>query len=119
MFPANYSATPVLRDAMATSPTQLSLKLLRDEGWIVEVVERWIPGANIRKDLFGFIDLVAIKDNQTLGVQATSYSNISARVRKIEESELLSPVRKASWQIWVIGWRKQNNRWTHKIVDCS
>lgn len=85
----------------------------------MEVVEKWIPGANIRKDLFGFIDLVALKDNQTLGVQATSYSNISARVRKIEESELLSVVRKASWQVWVIGWRKQNNRWVSKIVDCS
>lgn len=104
---------------MAISPTQLSLKLLREQGWTVEVVEKWIPGANIRKDLFGFIDLVALKDNQTLGVQATSYSNISARVRKIEESELLSAVRKASWQVWVIGWRKQNNRWVSKIVDCS
>jgi len=31
----------------------------------------------------------------------------------------LSPVRKACWQVWVIGWRKQNNRWVHKIVDCS
>jgi hypothetical protein len=104
---------------MATSPTQLTLKLLRDQGWTVEVVERWIPGANIRKDLFGFIDLIALKDGQTLAVQATSHSNISARVHKIENAELLSEVRKASWLIWVIGWRKQNNRWTSKIVDCS
>lgn len=104
---------------MAISPTQLTLKLLREQGWTVEVVEKWIPGANIRKDLFGFIDLVALKDDQTLGVQATSYSNISARVKKIESAELLSAVRKASWQVWVIGWRKQNNRWVHKIVDCS
>lgn len=104
---------------MAISPTQLTLKLLREDGWTVEVVEKWIPGANIRKDLFGFIDLVALKDGQTLGVQATSYSNISARVKKIENAELLSAVRKASWQVWVIGWRKQNNRWVHKIVDCS
>lgn len=104
---------------MAISPTQLTLKLLREDGWTVEVVEKWIPGANIRKDLFGFIDLVALKDGQTLGVQATSYSNISARVKKIESAELLSAVRKASWQVWVIGWRKQNNRWVHKIVDCS
>lgn len=104
---------------MAISPTQLTLKLLREQGWTVEVTEKWIPGANIRKDLFGFIDLVALKDGQTLGVQATSYSNISARVKKIESAELLSAVRKASWQVWVIGWRKQNNRWVHKIVDCS
>ena len=104
---------------MATSPTQLTLKLLRDEGWTVEVVERWIPGANIRKDLFGFIDLVALKNDMTLGVQATSYSNMGARIRKIESAELLSQVRRASWHLWVIGWRKQNNRWTHKVVDLS
>ena len=104
---------------MATSPTQLTLKLLRDEGWTVEVVERWIPGANIRKDLFGFIDLVALKGDLTLGVQATSYSNMGARIKKIENAELLSQVRRACWHLWVIGWRKQNNRWTHKIVDLS
>ena len=104
---------------MATSPTQLTLKLLRDEGWTVEVVERWIPGANIRKDLFGFIDLVALKGDMTLGVQATSYSNMGARIKKIESAELLSQVRRASWHLWVIGWRKQNNRWTHKVVDLS
>lgn len=104
---------------MATSPTQLTLKLLRDEGWTVEVVERWILGANIRKDLFGFIDLVALKGDMTLGVQATSYSNMGARIKKIENAELLSQVRRASWHLWVIGWRKQNNRWTHKIVDLS
>jgi hypothetical protein len=104
---------------MATSPTQLTLKLLREEGWTVEVVERWIPGANIRKDLFGFIDLVALKGDLTLGVQATSYSNMGARIKKIENAELLSQVRRASWHLWVIGWRKQNNRWTHKVVDLS
>jgi hypothetical protein len=104
---------------MATSPTQLTLKLLRDEGWTVEVVERWIPGANIRKDLFGFIDLVALKGDLTLGVQATSYSNMGARIKKIENAELLSQVRRACWHLWVIGWRKQNNRWTHKVVDLS
>jgi hypothetical protein len=104
---------------MATSPTQLTLKLLREEGWTVEVVERWVPGANIRKDLFGFIDLVALKGDMTLGVQATSYSNMGARIKKIENAELLSQVRRACWHLWVIGWRKQNNRWTHKIVDLS
>jgi hypothetical protein len=104
---------------MATSPTQLTLKLLREEGWTVEVVERWIPGANIRKDLFGFIDLVALKKDLTLGVQATSYSNMGARIKKIENAELLSQVRRACWHLWVIGWRKQNNRWTHKVVDLS
>jgi hypothetical protein len=101
------------------TPTQRTLKKLRDDGWMAEVVERWVPGANIRKDLFGWIDIMALRDGQTLAVQCTSYSNMSARVKKIEESETIAEVRKAGWSVWVIGWRKVNNRWTERTVDCS
>ncbi len=104
---------------MAASPTELTLKLLRAEGWTVAVVEKWNPHARIRQDLFGFIDLLAIRDGETLAVQATSYTNISARVKKIAEIETIDAVRKAGWTVWVIGWRKVANRWTHKIVDVS
>ena len=101
------------------TPTQRTLKLLRDDGWLAEVVERWVPGANIRKDLFGWVDIVALRDGETLAVQCTSYTNISARVKKIADSETVAQVRKAGWLIWVIGWRKVNNRWTQRTVDCS
>ena len=101
------------------TPTQRTLKLLRDDGWLAEVVERWVPGANIRKDLFGWVDIVALRDGETLAVQCTSYTNISARVKEIADSETVAHVRKAGWLIWVIGWRKVNNRWTQRTVDCS
>ena len=104
---------------MALSPTQLTLRLLREDGWLVEVTEKWIPGANIRKDLFGWIDLLAIRDGETLAVQTTSWSNMSARVNKIAESDTVSAVRKAGWTIWVIGWKKDKARWVHKITDVS
>ena len=104
---------------MATSPTQRSLKKLRDEGWTADVVERWVPGANIRRDLFGFIDILAISGNETLAVQATSYSNISARVKKIEEHENIGRVRDAGWTIEVWGWHKVKNRWKVRIIDLS
>jgi carbonic anhydrase len=104
---------------MASSPTQLSLKKLRDEGWLAEVVERFVPGANIRKDLWGWTDIVALKDGETLAVQTTSYSNMSARVNKIAESETVAEVRKAGWSIHVHGWKKINNRWVCTIKDIS
>lgn len=104
---------------MAKSPTQLSLEKLRAEGWLAEVVEKWVPGANIRKDLWGWTDIVALKDGQTLAVQTTSYSNISARVNKITESDTIAEVRKANWSVEVHGWRKVNNRWACKVVDVS
>ena len=104
---------------MSTSPTQRTLALLRKGGWTAEVVEKWIPGANIRKDLFGFIDVVAIRGKEILGVQCTSYSNISARVKKIEEHDNVAAVRDAGIGIQVHGWRKKDNRWQVRIVDCS
>jgi len=108
------------------SPTHNSLTMLRGEGWIAEVVERWIPGMNIRKDLFGFVDILALKDGQTLAVQTTSDSNVSARVKKITESELLPELRKAGWLIHVHGWRKaakirggKTEVWKQRVVDLS
>ena len=101
------------------TPTQLTLRKLRADGWLDEVVERWVPGGNIRKDLFGFVDIIALRDGETLAIQATSYTNISARVNKIASLDTVADVREANWSIWVIGWRKINNRWVEKIVDCS
>lgn len=102
-----------------TSPTQRSLKHLREQGYRAEVVEKWIPGANLRKDLFGFVDIVAIRGAETLGVQSTSRSNVSARVQKIADSEAVGDVRKAGWRIVVHGWGKLKAGWTLKEVDCS
>ena len=104
---------------MAKSPTQLTLEKLRAEGWLAEVVEKWIPGANIRKDLWGFVDILAIRDDEILAAQATSYSNVSSRVNKITDHENLPAVRLANIQIQVWGWRKLDNRWAARIVDIS
>jgi len=101
------------------SPTELTLRYLRNEGYQAAVVEKWNPHARIRQDLFGFIDVVAVREGETLAVQATSYANTSARVRKIAEIETSGPVRKAGWKIWVMGWHKVANRWTPRIIDCS
>ena len=77
---------------MAISPTQRTLKKLRDSGDypLVAIVERWNAFAKIRQDLFGIIDLLAIDSKgNTVGIQVTSYSNISARVKKMEDSDAI------------------------------
>lgn len=107
---------------MAISPTQRTLKRLREseEYPLVQVVERWNAFAKIRQDLFGIIDLLAI-DNKgnTVGIQVTSYSNIRARVNKIEDSPAIKHLRDANWTIIVEGWHKKDNKWISKIVDIS
>ena len=102
-----------------TSPTQLSLAKLRREGWTAQVVETWNPHARVRNDLFGIIDVLAIKPGQVLGVQATSDSNVSARVNKIADAVLTPFVREAGIGIEVWGWTKKGARWVCRIVDVS
>jgi hypothetical protein len=104
---------------VAESPTSRTLKLLRERGYRAAVVEKWNPHAKIRNDLFGFIDVLAIKDGETLAVQSTSDANVSARIHKIEDSDALFDVRKAGWSIHVHGWRKRKGRWQCREVNVS
>lgn len=79
-----------------------------------EVVERWNAFARIRQDLFGIIDIVALDEQQTLGVQTTSWTNVSARVKKITDSPHLPALLRAGWVLEVHGWKKGLS--TPKIV---
>lgn len=103
-----------------SSPTQRSLKHLRKLGYLAEVTEKTIPRVFIKKDLFGFIDILAIRDGEVLGVQATSGDNVAARVTKIANHDNVGAVRKANIRIVVHGWRKNaKKRWVLREVDCS
>ena len=105
---------------MATSPTQLSLKKLREEGYTVQVVEYWNSFARIRIDLFGFIDILALKGKEVLAVQTTTASNMSARIKKIADHENVGAVRDAGWTIHVHGWHQDDKKkWHCKTKDVS
>ena len=104
---------------MAGSPTTRTKKALENEGYRVAVVERWNPHAMVRQDLFGIIDVLAIREGETLAVQCTSYNNISSRVKKVAEAEATPDIRDAGWRIEVHGWRKVKGRWQCRVVDCS
>jgi len=104
------------------SPTSRTLAELRKRGFpLVDVVERWIPGANIRRDLFGIVDVLAVDANGSVtAVQATSGANVSARVAKIVASDALHVLRLAGWRILVFGWRKNaKGRYVLREVDLS
>lgn len=101
------------------SPTQRSLKLLRERGYMVAIVEHWNPHARIRQDLFGVLDLVAIKQGETLGVQTTTLSGTGARLSKMAESDAVPKLREANWRLEVHGWRKLKSGWEAKVIDVS
>ena len=99
---------------MKTSPTQRTLKLLRAQGWTVQIVERWNPFAKIRQDLFGGIDLVALKPGVCLGVQCTSATNHSARVAKLRAEPKLAAWVASGCRLEVISWGLKGERGKRK-----
>lgn len=107
------------------TPTARSLKYLRDDGWHAQVVERRIPHGNTTLDLFGFIDILAIRNGEVLAVQTTSRPNVASRVRKItEDCPLLADVRACGWSIHVHGWGQvrgtgTRRKWDVRVVDLS
>jgi len=105
--------------ASSLTPTQRTLAYLREEGYLCAIVEKWNPHVKIRQDLFGFIDILAIKKGETLAVQCTS-TGVAARVKKIQESEYLARVREAGWKIYVIGWSKNSKgKYVMRLLDIS
>jgi hypothetical protein len=102
------------------SPTQRTLKHLREQGYRAAIVEHWNSFAKIRQDLFGIIDVLAVGSGETIAVQCTSGTNVSARVAKIANSDITPILRASGWKLIVHGWRKAaNGRWTLREVDCS
>jgi len=111
-----------------TSPTARSLVQLRKDGYIAQVVERWNSFANIRQDLFGFIDIVAIHPEQkgVLAIQATSNSggNVSAHHKKIIAEPRSRLWLKCGNRILLWGWSKKGARgkrklWTLTSIDIT
>jgi hypothetical protein len=106
------------------SPTQRTLAHLRKHGWRVQVVERWNAYARVRVDLFGCIDLLALRPGETLGVQATSGDNTSKRVVKAKECDGLRAWLEAGNAFQVFGWRKltrgrKRPTWEPNIVSLN
>lgn len=132
------------------TPTQRTLKALRDMGYRADVAEYWQPssaarqvveeaqrwakssttdgllqaiasleesGPGKRRDLFGFLDILAIGRGKTLGVQCTATSGISARITKIQIERQAESV---AWledgnalEVW--GWKKYSKRVDGKL----
>jgi hypothetical protein len=82
-------------------------------------VELWVPQANVRRDLFHCIDLVAIHRRETgvLAVQATTLGDLSSRLAKAKaQPELALWLRCGNrFQVW--GWEQRGSAWSPKIVE--
>lgn len=104
---------------MSLSPSQRTLKTLRELGYTVQVTEKWNPWARRRQDLFGFVDVLCLGDHEILGVQCTTMANKSAHLKK-----MLEHPNKDAWirsgaklQLWC--WRPLRTPRLHWEVDIT
>lgn len=102
------------------TPTQRSLALLRERGYLVAIVEKFVrfPPPGHRVDLWGFVDLLAVKAGEVLGVQVTSGAHVSERLKKIAASPHIATVLSAGVKVVVHGWAKKGPRGKMKKWEC-
>ena len=96
-----------------------SLELLRGRGYLVEIVEHHVPRVNRTRDLFGIVDILALKGAETLAVQTTSASNVSTRVHKVTAATALPALRAAGWRLGIHGWAQRRGQWSLREIDLS
>ena len=90
------------------TPSQRTIKHLKDQGYMVANVEHYNAFTRRKHDLWGCIDILAIGNRETLAVQVTTKSHMANRIRKIEESEALPEMLRSNWRVIVHGWWKNN-----------
>ena len=112
------------------SPTQRTLRALREHGLVAGIVERFNPYAGkhgLKQDLFNIIDIIALDPVRgVVGVQSTG-QDFAGHVRKITEEKsqetrdwLATPG--AVLELW--GWRKvklkrggKAERWAPRVAE--
>lgn len=97
---------------MSTSPTQRTIRELRNQGRVCAVVERFnafVGPHGIRQDLFGIIDVLALDPERgVVGIQCCG-TDFAAHERKILEERTQESIDWLSTpgtvlELW--GWRK-------------
>lgn len=87
------------------TPTQRTLKYMRDKGYRCWIVEYFNPWVKRRLDLWNCIDILCIGHGETIAIQTTS-TGVAARVKKIRENEYFPIMLESGWKVVVHGWSK-------------
>lgn len=94
------------------TPTQRTLRELRQQGRVAAIVERWNAYAGehgIRQDLFGIIDVLALDPERgVVGVQSTGL-DFAAHFRTLTQErvqEVTDWLRTPGTSLELWGWRK-------------
>ena len=90
----------------STQPMIKTYEYFRAQGYICWTVERWVQKIKRKFDLFGIIDVLAISDEDTIGVQVCK-ADFQAHDMKILNSEYGPKWCRGGRRLILIGWTKQ------------
>ena len=116
------------------SPSQRTLKAMREQGRIVDIVERFISQAGsfgIRKDFLGFVDMIALDPVDGIIAIQSCGQDFSGHVNKLlnERNEnVYEWLKHGKCEIWA--WRKTKYRlasggygkamrWNPRVADVT
>jgi hypothetical protein len=110
---------------MAISNTSRTLNYIREQGWVADKVEQFNPHGGkfgVRKDMFGFADIVAMGENSIIAIQSCGQA-FAEHHRKLTEDETVAP----NVHLWLsnggklllIGWRKVKLKRNSKAMRWS
>lgn len=100
---------------MSLSPTQRTLRELRNQGRVCAITEKWVsipnhPGGGVRRDLFGVIDVLALDPVRGfVGVQCCAGSGFNAHWIKMTQEraqESLDWLKTPGGVLELWGWRR-------------
>jgi Fe2+ or Zn2+ uptake regulation protein len=96
------------------SPMQKTLQLMRKQGYLCGITEHYNFFCKIRQDLFGYLDLICLKENEIIGIQTTTSAHFQERIKKIKEHKNFDIVKNSGIKIIVHGWYKSKK--TKKFI---
>ena len=93
------------------SPTQRTLKALRDRGLESAIVEKYnafVGKHGIRQDLFGIIDVISLGPQGVIGVQSTgeAFSEHLKHMTRARAKQCIKWLRTPGTSLELWGWRK-------------
>jgi hypothetical protein len=106
------------------TPTERTLRELRRRGCKADICERWLAhvhrgggGFGVRRDLFGWIDIIVTDRDRGIGAIQSTGAAFAEHWRKLQEdrrSQVLHWLECGGWaELW--GWRKLKGVWTPRI----
>lgn len=100
-----------------TNTTARTIERLRREGYTAANVERFYGG--VSHDLFNCIDILAMSEDELIGIQCTTVAHQSERMKKIQAEPMMKTWIIGGRRLQVWGWAKKGPRGKRKLWEVT